>query len=220
MCGEKKDAGIWERRHAIEDYVHSKLLCWVAIDRAVKIAQFMKRPAYVEPWTKMANEIKEDILEKGWNESHKCFSMSYGSDDYDAANLLMLHYGFLDNKDERIVSTVNVYYDHLVKNGFCFRYVATDEFGEPENAFIVCTFWMINALFLIGEEQKARAMFKNIQECANHLGLFAEDVQLSDNRLVGNFPQGYSHLAYIQTILLLETDYNWSDTFKEVLNND
>ncbi|MCA9405293.1 MAG: glycoside hydrolase family 15 protein, partial [Candidatus Omnitrophica bacterium] len=213
------DSGIWERREAMQHYVHSKLMNWVAMDRAVKIAKRVGKTRYIEPWSKLAEEIKVDILKNGWNEKLKSFTMYYGSDFYDASNLLMLHYGFLDAKDPRMVSTVEQYYKHLVKEDYTFRYVAEDEFGVPENAFIVCTFWMINALYLIGQEEKAREMFDNIVNCSNSLGLFAEDVEIATGRLTGNFPQGYSHLAHIQTILLLETDYNWSDAFQLSGNN-
>ena len=137
--------------------------------------------------------------------------MAYGSEDLDASILLMLHYGFLPNNDQRIVNTVKCIYNNLVKNDFVFRYTSKDEFGLPENAFIVTTFWMINALSLIGEKQKAESMFDNIVQCRNKLGLFSEAIDISLRRLTGNFPQGYSHLAFIQTILLMETDYKWSD---------
>jgi len=216
----EKDSGIWERRKALQHYVHSKLMNWVAMDRAVKIAKFIGKERYIEPWQKIAEEIKIDILKNGWNERLKAFTMYYGSEIYDASNLLMLHYGFLAPNDPRMVSTVEQYYQHLVKNNFTFRYIEEDEFGTPENAFTVCTFWMINALFLIGKEKEAREMFDNILSCANHLCLFSEDVEINTKRLTGNFPQGYSHLAFIQTALLLETDYNWSDasSFKKANN--
>jgi len=190
------------------------------MDRAVKIAKFVDRPGYIEPWSKVAEEIKIDILKNGWNEKLKAFTMYYGSEIYDASNLLMIHYGFLNENDDRFVSTVRTYYEHLVTNGYTFRYVTDDGLGMPENAFIVCTFWMINALYLIGEEKKARDMFDNLLNTANHLDLFSEDVEVTTRRLTGNFPQGYSHLAFIQTALLLETDYNWSDAFAERTNND
>lgn len=211
---KEKDAGIWERREAVQHYVHSKLLSWVAMDRAVKIANFVGKPAYIKPWQALADEIKKDILENGWSNKLNSFTMYYGSEFYDASNLLMLHYGFLPKDDPRMVSTVLQTYENLVENGFVFRYKAEDEFGKPENAFIVCNFWMINSLYIIGEEQKAREMLKNLESCSNHLGLFSEDIEIATKRLTGNFPQGYSHLAYIQTILLLETDYNWSDAFR------
>jgi GH15 family glucan-1,4-alpha-glucosidase len=206
------DCGIWERRGEMKHYVHSKLMNWVAMDRAAKIAKYLKKFDYAHRCSDLACEIKENILTNGWNESLQSFTMSYGSNDLDAANLLMLHYGFLDRRDPRMISTVRRTYELLVRNDFTMRYVAEDEFGKPENAFIVCTFWMINALYLIGEEEKARKMFTNIMSCTNRFGLFSEDVEIATHRLTGNFPQGYSHLAFIQTVLLLETDYNWSDT--------
>ena len=212
------DRGIWERRGPSQHYVHSKLMNWVALDRAIKIAIMLKKESYIKSWGKLADEIKGDILKNGWSDKLKSFVMFYGSDICDASNLLMLHYGFLSPKDPRIISTVETHYKKLVKNGFTFRYVSEDEFGLPENAFIVCTFWMINALYLTGKEKLAREMFDNIMGCANHLGLFAEDIDIKTKRLSGNFPQGYSHLAFIQTALLLETDYNWSDAFSKSQN--
>ncbi|MCR4337971.1 MAG: glycoside hydrolase family 15 protein [Candidatus Omnitrophica bacterium] len=213
------DSGIWERREALQHYVHSKLMSWVAMDRAVKIARFVGKIHHCAAWLKVANEIREEILKYGWNDQLKSFTMFYGSDVVDASNLLMLHYGFLDPKDPRMVSTVEKSYQHLVKNGFAFRYVDKDEFGLPENAFIVCSFWMINALYLIGQEAKAREMLENVLSCRNDLGLFSEDVETHSRRLTGNFPQGYSHLACIQSILLLETEYNWSDAFSATHSN-
>ena len=218
-CWREPDSGIWERREAMQHYTHSKLMAWVAMDRAVKIARFINKPSYIEPWSKLAEAIKIDILKNAWNEELKCFTMYYGSEYYDASNLLMLHYGFLEKTDPRMISTVQTHYKHLVKNKFTFRYVAEDEFGAPENAFFVCSFWMINALYLIGEEEKARDMFDHVSQCANHLGLFAEDIEIESKRMTGNFPQGYSHLAYIQTALLLETDYTWSDASAIQSNN-
>jgi GH15 family glucan-1,4-alpha-glucosidase len=208
---QQPDSGIWERREALRHYVHSKMMSWVALDRAVKIAQFVGRPDHAKNWAKLAVQIKEDILANGYNDQLKSFTMYYGSELLDASNLLMLHYGFLDRKDPRMVNTVRQAYEHLVKKNFVFRYTSEDEFGVPENAFIVCTFWMINALYLIGEEQKAREMLDNVLKAANRHGLLAEDVETATGRLTGNFPQGYSHLALIQSVFLLETDYNWSD---------
>ena len=207
------DNGIWERRGEPMHYVHSKLMSWVAMDRASKIARFIGKPSHAEKWSKIAYDIKEDILANGWNEKEKAFTMHYGSNELDAANLLMLHYGFLERNDLRIISTIRKTYETLTRNGFTFRYICGDEFGCPENAFIVCTFWMINALYLIGEEKKSREMLGNILRCVNKFGLLSEDIEIDSNRLTGNFPQGYSHLALIQTILLLETNYNWSDAF-------
>lgn len=211
---QEPDSGIWERRGEPRHYVHSKMMNWVAMDRTAKIAQVIGKPEFAKKAIETAQTIKEDILRNGWNNRMQSFTMCYGSESLDASNLLMLHYGFLDRKDPKIVQTVRKTYEHLVREGFTFRYTEEDEFGHPENAFIVCSFWMINALYLIGEKDKARAMLENILKCANRLGLFSEDIELKSKRLTGNFPQGYSHLALIQTIFLLETNYNWNDAFK------
>jgi GH15 family glucan-1,4-alpha-glucosidase len=206
---KEPDSGIWERRGEFQHYVHSKLMSWVAVDRAGRIARHLGRAKYAEQCFKTAAEIKDDILTKGWDSKLKSFVMYYGSDKMDAAILLMLHYGFLPPADERMVSTVKQMYKELVCNNFMMRYVADDDFGSPRNAFIVCTFWMVNALYLIGEEKKAREMFAKVIQGKNPHGLFSEVIETDTGRLVGNFPQGYSHLALIQTVLLLETDYSW-----------
>ena len=205
------DSGIWERREKLQHYVHSKMMNWVAMDRAAKIAKLLNKKMYVKEWNKLAGLIRADILENGWNEKLQAFAMYYGADIYDASNLLMLHYGFLDKKDPKMISTVKEYHKHLTQNNFTFRYLAEDEFGQPKNAFIVTTFWMINSLYLIGEKDQARQMFEHINKQRNALGLFSEAIEIANGRLTGNFPQGYSHLAHIQTILLMETDYDWSD---------
>lgn len=214
---KEEDCGIWERRGPMRHFVHSKLMSWVAMDRAAKIAQFIGKSSYVERFQQIAGQIKEDILTNGWSEKRQSFVMYYGGEDIDASNLLMLHYGFLPKDDPRIVKTVQNSYKELTKEGVVLRYTAPDEFGKPQNAFIVCTFWMINALYLIGEEDNAREMLERIMTCANKFGLFSEDVEPGSGRLTGNFPQGYSHLAFIQTILLLETKYDWSDAFSRVV---
>ncbi len=211
---QNPDSGIWERRGPVRHYVHSKMMNWVAMDRAAKIAKLLEKPTQTRRYLALADQIKEDILKNGWNEEVQSFVMYYGGKELDAANLLMLHYGFLPRNDPRIIKTVQQSYQQLVRNGFAFRYIAEDEFGIPENAFIVCTFWMVNALYLIGETAKAREMFEHMMKCANSFGLFSEDIEISSLRLTGNFPQGYSHLAFIQSVLLLETDYNWSDAFQ------
>ena len=206
---KEPDSGIWERRGEPQHYVHSKMMSWVAMDRAGRIAQHLGRKQYAEMCFKTTVEIKNDILKQGWNDHLQAFVMHYGSNEMDAAVLLMLHYGFLPPNDERMVSTVKKMYQTLVRNHFMMRYVADDDFGAPRNAFIVCTFWMINALYLIGEEGKAKEMFTQVVQWLNPHGLFSEGIETDTGRLVGNFPQGYSHLALIQTVLLLETDYNW-----------
>lgn len=208
---QQPDSGIWEFRGIESHFTHSKLMSWVGMDRAAKIAAFLGKPKYIQNWTHLANQIKHDILRHAWNDEVGAFTMSYGSDAFDASNLLMLHYNFLPPTDERIVSMVQQYYARLVKNGFMFRYEIEDDFGTPENAFIVCTFWMINALYIIGEKTKAQQLFENILKYRNHLGLLSEGIEIYTGRLTGNFPQAYSHLALVQSAFTLETDYNWLD---------
>lgn len=208
---EKPDSGIWEFRGIKRHFTHSKLMNWVGMDRAVKIAAFLGKKRYIEEWARLAQQIKADILQHAWSDKAQAFTMFYGSEAFDASNLLMLHYNFLPPDDMRIVRTVHAYYKRLVKNGFMFRYDIEDDFGVPENGFIVCTFWMVNALYLIGEKDKAQKMFDNILKCRNHLGLLSESIEVYTGRLTGNFPQAYSHLALIQSAFALETEYNWLD---------
>lgn len=208
---QRPDSGIWEFRGLERHFLHSKLMSWVGMDRATKIAAFWGRHKYIQEWSEFANKIKDDILANAWNDSLQSFTMSYGSSSLDASCLLMLHYNFLPKDDERVLSTVRHCYEHLVRHGCMFRYTTEDDFGTPENAFIVCTFWMINALYLIGEKQKAREMFDHLLQCRNHLGLLSEGIEVHSGRLTGNFPQAYSHLALIQSAFVLETDYNWLD---------
>ncbi len=109
-----------------------------------------------------------------------------------------------------MIKTVEFCHRELVRNGLAMRYTEADDFGKPENAFLICTFWMANALYLIGRRAEASEMFQRAAASANHLGLMSEGVEPGTGRQVGNFPQGYSHMAFIQTALLLETDYEWS----------
>lgn len=214
---QEPDCGIWERRGEMRHFVHSKMMSWVALDRAAKIGRFVGKKQNIERYLKVADEIKKDVLKNGWDSELNSFVMFYGSKDLDASNLLMLHYGFLDATDPRIIGTVEASYQKLVRDGFVMRYTVEDEFGVPENAFIVCTFWLINALYLIGREQEAREMFNRVIGCANRFGLLSEVVEPVTGALRGNFPQGYSHLALIQTAFLLETSYQWNDKDRPVL---
>jgi GH15 family glucan-1,4-alpha-glucosidase len=214
---QEPDCGIWERRGAMQHFVHSKMMNWVALDRAVKISRFVGKEQNTERYLKVAEEIKRDILKNGWDPELNSFVMAYGSKDLDASNLLMLHYGFLEATDPRIIGTVEASYKKLLREGLVMRYTAKDEFGLPQNAFIVCTFWLINALYITGRKEEARDMFHRIFSCANKFGLLSECVEPATGVLRGNFPQGYSHLALIQTAFLLETDYQWSDEDRSVL---
>lgn len=209
LTWREPDCGIWERRGPARHFVHSKLMNWVAMDRAAKISRIIGKGQHMPQYLAAVEEIKNDILAKGWSPELNSFVMHYESKDLDASNLMMFHYGFLPRTDYRMIGTVEAALKHLVRNGFVMRYTVEDEFGAPKNAFIVCTFWLINALYLIGRPEKARAMFDRMIGHVNRMGLLSEDIEPDTGRLTGNFPQGYSHLALIQTAFLLETNYQW-----------
>jgi len=200
---QKPDSGIWEIRGEKRHFVFSKVMCWVAIDRALNIASVLGKLEYREPWLKLKGEIMDDVMENGWSESAQAFTQSYGDDSLDASNLLMEHYGFVSPDDAKYVSTVQKTHENLCRDGLMYRYRNQDDFGEPTSSFTVCTFWMVKSLHRIGEKEKARSMFEQLLLYSNHLGLYSEDIHFETKELLGNFPQGYSHLALIDTALTL-----------------
>ena len=195
------DKGIWEFRKEDKHFTFSKLLSWVAIDRAVKISKLIGKKDKTNKWLKLRNEIRKEILNKGWNNKIKAFSQSYGSDELDASVLLMESYDFINASDKRYISTVKAIEKELMSNGLLYRYKNNDDFGKPTSSFTVCTFWYINSLFKIGETEKSRELFDQVLGYSNHLGLFSEDIDFNSKRLLGNFPQAYSHLALIECAL-------------------
>ena len=198
---KKPDKGIWEFRNEDQHFTFSKLLCWVAIDRAIKISNLIKNGRKSEKWKILREEIKNDIHLNAWNPKIKAFTQSYGSDFLDASVLLMESYGFIDCKDPKYIDTVKAIERELLFDGLLFRYKNNDDFGEPKSSFTVCTFWYINSLFKIGEETKAKNLFDQLLSNSNHMGLFSEDLDFKTKKMLGNFPQAYSHLALIETAM-------------------
>lgn len=198
---EKPDKGIWELRAEDRHFTFSKVLCWVAVDRALKIAELIRVNDYNEDWQKLADTIKQDIYKNAWNEEIQAFTQSYGSKDLDAATLLMETYGFIEATDQRYVKTVKATDKELNNNGLMYRYKNKDDFGFPSSSFTICNFWLINSLNAIGEVDKAQERFEKLLSYSNHLGLFSEDIDFKSKRLLGNFPQAYSHLALIETAI-------------------
>lgn len=192
------DKGIWEFRNEDKHFTFSKVLCWVAVDRAVKVAKIFKKNRKLEGWKDLEQEIKQDIIDNAWNEKVGAFTQSYGSSQLDASVLLMESYGFIQAKDPRFISTVKAVEEHLCNDGLLYRYKNEDDFGLPSSSFTICTFWFINSLFKIGEVDKAMHYFDRVLGYSNHLGLFSEDIDFESKRLLGNFPQAYSHLALIE----------------------
>lgn len=193
------DQGIWEFRNSEKHFVFSKIMCWVAIDRAIDIAELLKQSDYQTAWKKEADALKDDILQNGWNPEIESFTQAYGHTDMDSSLLLMEQYGFVEASDERFIKTVRRIKKELYHNGLMYRYNNTDDFGRPTSAFTICSFWLVRALFVIGEEEEARIIFNQLLSYSNHVGLFSEDLDFETKRLLGNFPQAYSHLALINT---------------------
>ena len=196
---EKPDKGIWEFRGEDKHFTFSKVLCWVALDRAIKIAQLLNKNK--PKWYKVRDQIKEQIEEKAWNDEVHAYTQYYGSTALDASVLLMEQYGFIDPNDPRFVATVKSTERELLKDGLMYRYKNEDDFGEPSSSFTICTFWFIRSLIKIGEVEQAKKYFDQLLTYSNHLGLFSEDIDFKTKRLLGNFPQAYSHLALIDTAI-------------------
>ena len=192
------DKGIWEFRTEDRHFTFSKVLCWTALDRAIKVAEMLGKQHKIDKWEPIRAEIWQDIYDNAWNDEVGAYTQSYGSKDLDASVLLMESYGCVDAKDERYIKTVNAIGDELSNDGLLYRYKNEDDFGLPSSSFTVCTFWYINSLFKIGEEKKALEYFERLLGYSNHLGLFSEDIDFKTKRLLGNFPQAYSHLALIE----------------------
>lgn len=199
---DKPDQSIWEFRTISRHFVFSKVMSWVAIDRASKIASLINKDKYANAWEGAADEVKEDIITNGWKEEIQCFSQAYDNLDYDSSVLLMQTYGFIEATDERYVKTVKTIKENLLYNGLMYRYKSEDDFGEPTSAFTICTFWLIEALYVIGEEEEAKEIFDSLIKNVNHVGLLSEDLDFETKRRLGNFPQAYSHLALINTASL------------------
>ena len=195
------DKGIWEFRNEDQHFTFSKVLCWVAIDRAIKISNIIQRGEKAKKWETLRNKIKEDIMNNAWSSDKKAFTQIYGSNDLDTSVLLMESYGFIEAKNPKYISTVEAIGRELLKNDLLFRYKNNDDFGEPKSSFTVCTFWYINSLFKIGKIEESKKLYDKLLSYSNHLGLFSEDLDFKSRELLGNFPQAYSHLALIETAL-------------------
>lgn len=198
----KPDKGIWEIRGDEKHFVLSKVMCWVALDRAEKIAVMLQKGGYADKWRCEAELIKTDVLMQGWKEEIQSFSQTYCNTELDSSLLLMEVYGFIDATDLRYKQTVDAIYRKLMYKGLMFRYNNVDDFGIPSSAFTICTFWMVRALYVTGRQAEALNLFETLLSYSNHLGLFSEDLDFDTKSQLGNFPQAYSHLALINTAML------------------
>ncbi len=194
------DQGIWEARGAPQHYVSSKLMCWVAMDRAAKLAAMRGDAKHQEAWHATAEEIRADILAHGLTKDG-VLRQHYDTDALDASTLLAAIFGFLPPGDERLRASVLAIADDLTEDGFVLRYrtgETDDGMSGKEGSFLICSFWLVSALAIVGEEQRARDLMERLLRVASPLGLYAEEFDTSTGRHLGNFPQAFSHLALIE----------------------
>ncbi len=194
------DQGIWEARGAPQHYVSSKLMCWVALDRAARLAGIRGDPAREATWGATAEEIRADILEHGVTASG-VLRQHYATDALDASTLLAAIFGFLPGTDARLRASVEAVADGLTENGFVLRYrteETDDGLSGEEGTFLICSFWLVSALSIVGEQARARDLMEKLLRIASPLGLYAEEFDTASARHLGNFPQAFSHLALIE----------------------
>jgi GH15 family glucan-1,4-alpha-glucosidase len=206
---DKPDAGLWEFRTRARVHTHSSIMCWAACDRLARIAGHLELAERSTHWQARADRIRETILREAWNPRLNSFTAAFGDDDIDASLLLMHEVGFLRPDDPRFAGTVAAVERELKRGGHLFRYVRPDDFGAPENAFVACTFWYIDALIAQGRTVEARELFDNVLACRNQLGLLSEDINPETNELWGNFPQTYPLVGMINCAMKLSK--TWED---------
>jgi GH15 family glucan-1,4-alpha-glucosidase len=203
------DNGIWEMRGGAQQFTYSKMMVWVAFDRAVKLAEQLNYKAPLDKWRTLRDQVHTQVCEKGFNPEKGCFVQVYGSDQLDASLLLMPQVGFLPGSDPRVVATVEAIERELMPDGFVARYNTSkvkDGLPAGEGVFIACSFWMVSSLKAIGREEDARKLFERLLTLCNDVGLLSEEYDAGDKRLVGNFPQAFSHIALINAAFDLQGD--------------
>jgi GH15 family glucan-1,4-alpha-glucosidase len=199
----QKDAGMWEMRGEPRHHLSSKVLCWTALDRAVKLAPGLGQFAKAEAWAAERDRVRTAILERGWSESRKAYAQSFDSDELDAAALLMPILGFLPANDPRMRATIETIARDLTQDGLVLRYrnaadgVNPDGLAGEEGTFVICSFWLVSCLARAGELARAEKLFNTLAGYANDLGLLAEEIDTVSGELRGNFPQAFSHIGLI-----------------------
>jgi len=196
------DSGMWEMRGEPRHHLSSKVLCWTALDRAVKLAPQLGDYAKTEQWETARDEIRAAVLERGWSEKKQAFAQSFDSDELDAAQLLMPILGFLPATDKRMRSTIEAIAGELTEDGLVLRYrndegLNADGLTGEEGTFVICSFWLVSCLAKAGELERAEALFEQLAGYANDLGLLAEEIDTANGEQLGNFPQAFSHIGLI-----------------------
>jgi len=209
------DEGIWEVRGPQRQFVHSKVMAWVAVDRIVKMAEAEGYRAHLEELRWMRDEIHEEVCRKGYDATRNTFTQYYGSTQLDAALLLIPQVGFLPATDPRVVGTVEAIQRELLRDGFVLRYVpdenSADGLPPGEGAFLACSFWLVTDLAMLGRLEEAKALFDRLLRLRNDLGIFSEEYDTTHRRLVGNFPQAFTHLALIASAVALTKAGAWRE---------
>jgi GH15 family glucan-1,4-alpha-glucosidase len=203
---DQPDEGIWETRGGRQRFTHSRLMCWVALDRAIRIARDRAFPADLVRWMAVRDEIFRRIMERGWNERRQAFVQHEESEVLDASVLLMPLVGFTAPTDPRWLSTLDAIGAELVADSLVYRYdpvVSPDGLYGDEGTFSICSFWYVDALARAGRVAEARLAFEKMLTYANHLGLYSEQIGAS-GELLGNFPQAFTHLALISAAVTLD----------------
>jgi GH15 family glucan-1,4-alpha-glucosidase len=194
----EKDQGIWEIRGGARHFLYSKLMCWVALDRAITLADRFDASDRVNGWKTTRDKIADAILTKGWNDNVGAFTQSFGSDDLDASNLMMTIVGFIPADDPRMRATIDATAERLTDHrGLVYRYLSQDGLEGEEGTFLLCTFWLAQAQAMAGEVDSARRTFETAVRFCNDLGLLAEQVDANTGELLGNFPQAFSHIGLV-----------------------
>ncbi|HYZ15563.1 MAG TPA: glycoside hydrolase family 15 protein [Candidatus Acidoferrum sp.] len=197
------DRGLWEIRGGPRHFVHSKVLAWVAFDRGVRAIEEFGLDGPLERWRGVRDEIHADVLARGYDATRGTFTQSYGSRELDAATLLIPLVGFLPPDDERVRGTIHAVERELMRDGFLLRYsppdASVDGFPPGEGAFLACNFWLADAYTLVGRRDDAEALFERLLAIRNDVGLLSEEYNMREQRLVGNFPQAFSHVGLVNT---------------------
>ena len=197
------DQGIWETRSGAQHFTYSKMMVWVAFDRAIRIAEHTGSEVPLDEWKALRQQVHDDVCKQGYNEALGAFTQVYGGDELDASLLLMPIVGFLPASDPRVKQTVELIEQRLMRNGLLLRYdtgKSGDGLPEGEGAFLACSFWMVSCLKMIGRPQDAHKLLEYLLSLRNELGLLAEEYDTERHRQVGNFPQAFSHIAMVNAI--------------------
>jgi GH15 family glucan-1,4-alpha-glucosidase len=197
------DNGIWEARMPKRHYVHSKVMVWVALDRAIHLANEYGLPGDPQRWTQSADNVRQTVLERGFDRELNSFVWAFGTKDLDAANLLIPMQEFLPASDPRVQGTIDRTLEQLTVNGLVYRYKGDDGLPGEEGAFGLCTFWMVDALALSKRLDEAYEIFEGMVGRANHLGLYSEEIDPDSGEFLGNFPQAFTHIGLINSALYL-----------------